>query len=329
MKKIIFIISLLGTFITINAQEYVQSKTFIPSNNANNAIGEKNAIWRNNVIAPPAGNNFPNLQNWWSIFQTQFNDTRYDAQLAFGLNRQDLWLRYNYDGNWEKWKQIILADHNGNVGIGTTNPTEKLQITGKIFLNSGPDDDGIYWARHNMTMGTIPGSYNHNVFMLKPGGASNGFLFSKFEMYTADSETEKTKKVQIHSYGTSFFNGGNVGIGTEDTKGYKLGVKGKIAAEEVKVALYNAWPDYVFESDYNLPTLQQVENHIAENGHLEDIPSAAAVKENGIQLGEMNAKLLQKIEELTLYMIEQNKINEQQQRQIKVLKKEIEKLKIK
>ncbi|WP_299439856.1 hypothetical protein [uncultured Aquimarina sp.] len=223
---------------------------------------------------------------------------------------------YNYNNN----SISMLADTNGNIGIGTTNPQEKLDVKGKIFLNSGPDDDGIYWARHNMTMGTIPGSYNHNVFMLKPGGSSSGFLHSKFEMYTADSETEKTKKVQIHSYGTSFFNGGNVGIGTEDTKGFKLGVKGKIAAEEVKVALYNAWPDYVFENDYNLPTLQEVENHIAEKGHLENVPSATEVSENGIQLGEMNAKLLQKIEELTLYMIEQNKKTENLIKEVEALK---------
>lgn len=102
-------------------------------------------------------------------------------------------------------------------------------------------------------------------------------------------------------------NNGTVGIGTTDTKGYKLGVSGKIAAEEIKVALYNNWPDYVFEDAYNLPTLEEVENHIDQKGHLINIPSAAEVEENGIQLGEMNAKLLEKIEELTLYTIAQEK----------------------
>lgn len=101
--------------------------------------------------------------------------------------------------------------------------------------------------------------------------------------------------------------GGNLGIGTTDTKGFKLGVKGKIAAEEVKVAIYSNWADFVFENDYDLPTLIEVEQHIIEKGHLKDIPSAKEVKENGIFLGEMDSKLLQKIEELTLYAIDQEK----------------------
>ena len=116
---------------------------------------------------------------------------------------------------------------------------------------------------------------------------------------------------------------GNVGIGTTDTKGFKLGVNGKIAATEVKVALYNNWPDYVFYDDYKLPSLTEVENHIKEKGHLENIPSATEVAENGILLGDMNAKLLQKIEELTLYTIAQEKEIEDLQ-SVKTKNKELE-----
>ncbi|WP_051336015.1 hypothetical protein [Aquimarina latercula] len=259
-----------------------------------------------------------------SAIQIQLNRTGSNTgTVDFGVDNNGLhyWVG-GYDGFG---KEEFLIGTNGNIGIGTTTPQEKLEVKGKMFLNSGLNDDGIYWARHNMTMGTIPGSYNHNVFMLKPGGSSNGFLYSKFEMYTANSETDKTKKVQIHSYGTSFFNGGNVGIGT-NTPDAKLAVNGNIHTQEVKVDLVG-WPDYVFEDDYNLPTLQQVENHITEKGHLENIPSAAEVSENGIELGEMNKKLLQKIEELTLYMIEQDKVNQQQQKQMKELKNAIEELK--
>jgi hypothetical protein len=67
------------------------------------------------------------------------------------------------------------------------------------------------------------------------------------------------------------------------------------------------WSDFVFKKEYNLPTLEQVEKHIAEKGHLENIPNEEEVLKYGINLGEMNAKLLQKMEEMTLYMIEQNK----------------------
>lgn len=69
----------------------------------------------------------------------------------------------------------------------------------------------------------------------------------------------------------------------------------------------NGWSDFVFKKEYKLPTLEEVENHIAEKGHLENIPSEEEVLKNGINLGEMNAKLLQKIEELTLYVIEMKK----------------------
>lgn len=99
---------------------------------------------------------------------------------------------------------------------------------------------------------------------------------------------------------------GVVGIGTSDTKGYKLAVNGKIRAQEIKVESAN-WPDYVFSKSYSLTTLEETEKHIKEKGHLPGIPSAADVKSNGIDLGEMNAKLLQKIEELTLYLIEKDK----------------------
>ena len=102
---------------------------------------------------------------------------------------------------------------------------------------------------------------------------------------------------------------GNVSIGTSSTTDglitYKLSVNGKIRATSVKV--YTGWADYVFEKEYQLPTLTEVENFIKQNGHLKDIPSAATVAEEGIDLGEMNKLLLQKIEELTLYLIELNK----------------------
>ncbi len=118
---------------------------------------------------------------------------------------------------------------------------------------------------------------------------------------------------------SAFFEG-NVGVGTEDTKGFKLGVNGKIAATEVKVATYANWADFVFKSDYDLPTLKEVEQHIKENGYLKDIPNADEVKKEGFYLAEMNAKLLQKIEELTLYTINQQKEIEAQNNEIKALK---------
>ncbi len=115
--------------------------------------------------------------------------------------------------------------------------------------------------------------------------------------------------------GNIHYDSGNVGIGTAANANYTLAVDGKLITEEVRVELSGTWPDYVFEQDYRLPTLEEIKKHIEEKGHLPNMPSAKAVKANGIELGEMNRLLLEKIEELTLYVIE--------------LKTEIKKLKTK
>lgn len=123
---------------------------------------------------------------------------------------------------------------------------------------------------------------------------------------------------------------GNVGIGTTDPQGYKLAVNGNMIAESVKVKLNGSWPDYVFKNNYTLHTLSEIEKFIQINNHLPGIPSAEQVKKDGLDLGEMNAKLLQKIEELTLHLIEQSKrtdkqdkLNEEQQREINRLKSKL------
>ena len=115
---------------------------------------------------------------------------------------------------------------------------------------------------------------------------------------------------------------GNVGIGTTTTGSHKLAVEGSIGAREIKVEA-SGWSDFVFEKDYELPTLKEVENHIQEKGHLENIPSAEEVAENGFYLGKMDAKLLQKIEELTLYTIEQEKELETQREENKTIKEQL------
>lgn len=100
---------------------------------------------------------------------------------------------------------------------------------------------------------------------------------------------------------------GSVGIGTTNTQGYMLAVAGNVVAEAVKVELQGNWPDFVFEKEYDLLGLLETESFIQKHGHLPNVPSAKEVKQNGISLGEMDAKLLQKIEELTLHTIQQQK----------------------
>ena len=113
-----------------------------------------------------------------------------------------------------------------------------------------------------------------------------------------------------------------------NTKGNKLMVNGGILCEEVTVEGDVLSSDYVFESDYNLQSLEEVEQFINENNHLPDIPSAQEFKVNGYKVGEMDDFLLRKIEELTLYIIDQNKKLTEQNIKIESLEKELLKLQV-
>jgi len=98
---------------------------------------------------------------------------------------------------------------------------------------------------------------------------------------------------------------GNIGIGTT-APAEKLSVNGKVRAKEIMVES-SGWSDFVFEPDYKLLSLNETEDYIKKNKHLPEIPSAKEVEENWNNVGEMNAKLLQKIEELTLHLIDMDK----------------------
>jgi hypothetical protein len=108
---------------------------------------------------------------------------------------------------------------------------------------------------------------------------------------------------------------------TTQATGYALSVNGKIACEEVLVEDMVSWPDYVFNEDYNLMSLEELEKSIGKSKHLPGIPSAAEIEENGLSLGDMQKRMIEKIEELTLYTIQQNKM-------IKELQEKMEKLEI-
>lgn len=115
-----------------------------------------------------------------------------------------------------------------------------------------------------------------------------------------------TPNAKLHLNGAQLIGSNSSRIAT----GYQLSVVGKIIAEEVKVQLAASWPDYVFADDYRLMPIEDLEKSIRENKHLPNVPSAADVtKEKGIELGEMNRKLLEKVEELTLYIIQLKKEN--------------------
>lgn len=210
------------------------------------------------------------------------------------------------DATWMGASFYINSD-NGNTGIGTTTPQFKLQVqktsaqpaimisgsySGSPRLQVyGLDADPNAWMGLGADM--AGGPYEHSIYF--PSGVPSNK--GKLTIGDYDGTTYSTKMTILQN--------GNIGIGSSSPS-EKLVINGKVRAHEIKVEATN-WPDYVFTKSYPLPSLQETEKHIKEKGHLPGIPSAAEVKANGIDLGEMNENLLKKIEELTLHLIEQNK----------------------
>ncbi len=122
-----------------------------------------------------------------------------------------------------------------------------------------------------------------------------------------------------------YYTDGNVGIGTSIPDS-KLTVKGNIHSEEVKVDLSVPAPDYVFDTDYKLTPLETLQRYIKQNNHLPNIPSAKELEAHGVELGSMNMKLLEKIEEMTLYILEQQNQLDLQKSDNKTLKSRLTKL---
>jgi hypothetical protein len=204
--------------------------------------------------------------------------------------------------------EIMRISHAGNVGIGNNAPTAKLEITGgPIWTSNG-------WLKSIKLQSGAAIQLSATNAKFGFGATDNDGLFF-FSSPTDDAS-------QSASYIMSMRANGNVGIGTLNP-GEKLSVNGNIKAREVQVTT-NGWSDFVFDKGYVLPTLAETEKHIKEKGHLPGIPSAAEVEKNGIELGEMNKKLLQKIEELTLYLIEMKKENDNQKRTIEALRNDFQ-----
>ncbi len=256
----------------------------------------------------------------------------------------------NYDGDFEGGTRVqsnltvggFSLNHNGadfrlglNDGrdIGEKTLQRALVHGGndELFLNFGGDFEG---ATHVQSDLTVEG------FLLNHHGAD-------FRLGLNDGRDigEKTlQRALVHGGNDELFlnfagdfEGGviinsKVGIGTSAPRN-TLDVNGTIRSKEIKVEA-SPWPDYVFGNNYDLKSLNEVEGFINTNKHLPNIPSAQEIEEDGVSLGEINAKLLQKIEEITLYLIEQNKAQEElmntvQSQQVKIekLNKEISSLK--
>lgn len=219
--------------------------------------------------------------------------------------------------------QLHLADNqNGEYGYFSLGGNTYLRGNGQssrfdgnldVGLSSSPASLNVY----GMIRTSSTDSRGLNMFLSGDGNA--------YYNYTGGASSSRIGFQIDGSSRMSIMNNGSVGIGTVHTGSFKLAVNGAICAKEIKVE--TGWSDFVFEEDYPLRSLAEVEAFIKENGHLPDIPSAKEVEENGVNVGEMEARLLQKIEELTLYVIQQQKELEELKKENEEQKEEIENMK--
>jgi len=219
-------------------------------------------------------------------------------------------------------QKVLLSDPNYLIGIGTQTPLQKLHIENGKILVRGSDN----WFPGLIIQNEI----GRSVLLLT--GTTGATNFSSTELVFEDLTNGKTWTMLNTNTNTfslvNYQNGanfnspvkidfgaptnsltinsnGNIGMGTLPNE-HKLAVAGTIIAEEVIVKLQSNWPDHVFNDDYQLPELADVKQFIQKNHHLEGVPSEKEIQNNGINIAGIQSKLLQKIEELTLYVIKQD-----------------------
>lgn len=246
--------------------------------------------------------------------------------------------------------ETLTILNNGNVGIGTSSPISSLDVNGDALINRvriGQNEFdsrafGVF-ASQNFALGDGDGTLYFAPRNLNP---SNGAHLS---LGQRDSETGKGDVNIVAGYfndlnmlgkiimstgvgrGDMVINeNGNVGIGTtlaNNPENYKLAIMGKVGVYDDLIIenTSTTWADYVFESNYQLLSLDNVEDYIRSNKHLPNVPSAEEVRENGVNVVEMDATLLRKIEELTLYMIDMKNQNERLEEKVSTLEKRMSK----
>jgi hypothetical protein len=233
-----------------------------------------------------------------------------------------------------------LREGNGNVAVGVSamgtnnligNNNIAMGESAFRYINKGEENVAIgALTLHNLVNGSNNISIGPRNGWNVVAGNNNIFIGTNIVAYN----TKPDKELNIGNWIVG--NNGTIGIGefahqlpadgiAADGERYKLFVKDGIKTEKVKVdiAVDNGWADYVFEKDYKLMPLNELDQFINQNGHLPEVPTTKEAIDNGIELKQMNILLLKKVEELTLHLIDQNKELKSQKEEISILKKQM------
>ena len=230
----------------------------------------------------------------------------------------------------------LIFKGGGNFGVDINAPNEKVEVNGNLLIRNPSNNGALIFSPSTGGYGTHPEFVIQS--LESSGGSNSGFSLARNVKFQTSDDTNRYianapgQRIMYATNGSIHFqaapNGlsgdeatfstvmsilenGEVGIGTTNPNGYLLAVNGNMGAEEIEVRA-NYWADFVFDKDYELRPLKQVDNYIQSNGHLPDVPSEKEALEQPLNLGDMDVLLLQKIEELTLYTIQQEKVIESQ-----------------
>ena len=213
------------------------------------------------------------------------------------ISRTSAGLKYAYMG--KILQDVLFMDNDGSIGVGTIKPSATLDVNGSFMAESA-------------TIPTLEGNTNVTGTLSADVLVGNSATIPTLSGNTTVTGTLSADVLVGNSATIPTLSGNTTVTGTLSANAVSANsayIKGLLCAKEILVQLTSTadWPDFVFSKDYKLLPLVEVEQFIAENQHLPNVPSSAEVEANGIELGEMNALLLQKVEELTLYIIQMEK----------------------
>lgn len=285
--------------LTLNNNLLLNPANVFPDDNLENLLVMKpdGSIWKRNVSS---------IESPWLLeFFSPDSLSCFAPDLGIDIDVFDL------NGNLRIGDDAYFDDdiEYGDNGPGNDIPDDWMKFSGRIEFKSSSTNHGIVlWDRNSFAQYLNIHHSSGVSYFTNNTDASTYFM-------RADGQTMDFP--------------GAVGIGvTNNPSGYKLAVDGKIIAEEIKVELSTTWPDYVFSSNYDLMPLNKVKEYIKAEKHLPNVPSAHEIKKDGgVELGEMNRKLMEKVEELTLYLIQEHDRIDEIQKELSLLKAENETLK--